>query len=592
MTAESAHNDAEDYGHPTHECDLIMKGGITSGVVFPRAITRLATKYRFFNIGGTSAGAIAAVMAAAAEFRRQSSAGSVEKRQLGFQEIREMPNDLKNLGRLFQPSRKLRAVFAVLLNVASAKGGTTSSVVLASFRAFWLPVLVGLAPGAIVALLFAGRSDVSGVLLGMLLALLGAIALPMLLVYRVFKVHLPAHDFGFCSGLTQPGVSDAAFTDWMHERIQAISGKPLDQPLTIGELEDLKIHLVSVTTDLSSRRPYQLPIKARTHYFSRSEFAALFPRPIVAQMATPQRKLQHKAANGKEDLYRMPDWRDWPVLLVARMSLSFPLLIQAVPLYRNDFSLAQNGAKRPDICLRCLFSDGGISSNFPIHFFDSLLPGRPTFGISLGSFDPRRKPIGERVILPKGSREGKDTPIHPVSGIADFAMSIVNTAKDWQDTLQSQLHGYSERIVEIRLDDSKEGGLNLTMDDATIGQLVEYGREAGAELCTEFSFAEHRWRRAVTAMPTVARSLAKLAENFAKPTGPGLPDYPQILSDYEPEGLKSFAGSKTKRRELADFIEKLAAHGQMLKTKPLPAASRELTDLRVTASIDTNDSTL
>jgi predicted acylesterase/phospholipase RssA len=591
MATENANSDDEDYGHPTHECDLIMKGGITSGVVFPRAITKLATKYRFFNIGGTSAGAIAAVMAAAAEFRRQSSTASDEERQLGFRQIREMPNDLKNLGRLFQPSRKLRAVFNVLLSVASAKGGTISSVLFAVFREFWLPVLGGLVPGAVVALLFAWQSDVAGVLLGVLLALLGAILVPLLLVYRVFKVHLPEHDFGFCSGLTQPGVSDAAFTDWMHERIQAISGKPLDQPLTIGELEDLKIHLVSVTTDLSSRRPYQLPIKARTHYFSRSEFATLFPKPIVSHMATEQRKMQHQAANGKEDLYRMPDWRDWPVLLVARMSLSFPLLIQAVPLYRNDYSLAQDGAKRPEICLRCLFSDGGLSSNFPIHFFDSLLPGKPTFGISLGSFDPRRKPLGERVVLPKTSREGKDTPIHPVDGIAEFAMSIVNTAKDWQDTLQSQLHGYSERIVEIRLDDSKEGGLNLSMNDETIGQLADYGRKAGTELC-EFSFAEHRWRRAVTAMPAVASSLAKLADNYGKPTGPGLPDYPEIISDYEPEGLKSFADSKNKRRALAEFIEKLAALGKMLKDDPLPRASRELADLRVTASIDTNDRTI
>src|SRR6476661_8953459 len=51
-------------------CDLVMKGGITSGIVFPTAVARLSTQYRFRNIGGTSAGAIAAAGAAAAEFRR------------------------------------------------------------------------------------------------------------------------------------------------------------------------------------------------------------------------------------------------------------------------------------------------------------------------------------------------------------------------------------------------------------------------------------------------------------------------------------------------------------------------------------------
>ena len=46
-----------------------MKGGITSGVVYPGAITRIATDFRFRNLGGASAGAIAAVAAAACEYR-------------------------------------------------------------------------------------------------------------------------------------------------------------------------------------------------------------------------------------------------------------------------------------------------------------------------------------------------------------------------------------------------------------------------------------------------------------------------------------------------------------------------------------------
>ena len=51
-------------------CDLVMKGGITSGIVFPTAVAQLSTQYRFRHIGGTSAGAIAAAGAAAAEYRR------------------------------------------------------------------------------------------------------------------------------------------------------------------------------------------------------------------------------------------------------------------------------------------------------------------------------------------------------------------------------------------------------------------------------------------------------------------------------------------------------------------------------------------
>src|SRR4051794_41737721 len=61
---------------PMPECDVIMKGGITSGVVFPLAIYRLSRKFRFVNLGGTSAGGIAAAVAAAAEYNRDN--GGVE----------------------------------------------------------------------------------------------------------------------------------------------------------------------------------------------------------------------------------------------------------------------------------------------------------------------------------------------------------------------------------------------------------------------------------------------------------------------------------------------------------------------------------
>ena len=55
---------------PERYCDIVMKGGITSGLIYPRAVAELAEVYRFKNIGGTSTGAIAAALTAAAEYRR------------------------------------------------------------------------------------------------------------------------------------------------------------------------------------------------------------------------------------------------------------------------------------------------------------------------------------------------------------------------------------------------------------------------------------------------------------------------------------------------------------------------------------------
>src|ERR1039458_2991348 len=99
---------ANEFENATRKCDVVMKGGITSGIVYPSAICALARTYRFMNIGGTSAGAIAAAAAAAAEYRR--AGGSSE----GFAILSGLPDFLKtkpngskhtNLYWLFQPAR-------------------------------------------------------------------------------------------------------------------------------------------------------------------------------------------------------------------------------------------------------------------------------------------------------------------------------------------------------------------------------------------------------------------------------------------------------------------------------------------------------
>jgi predicted acylesterase/phospholipase RssA len=62
------------------ECDIVMKGGVTSGVVYPLTVVELAKRYRLRSIGGTSAGALAAAITAAAEFNRAGDGfGKIEK---------------------------------------------------------------------------------------------------------------------------------------------------------------------------------------------------------------------------------------------------------------------------------------------------------------------------------------------------------------------------------------------------------------------------------------------------------------------------------------------------------------------------------
>jgi hypothetical protein len=63
----------------------------------------------------------------------------------------------------------------------------------------------------------------------------------------------------------------------------------------------------------------------------------------------------------------LPD--TFPILLAARMSLSFPILFAAVPLWAIDYEHPR--AERD--FERCMFFDGGISSNFLMHLFDGLI---------------------------------------------------------------------------------------------------------------------------------------------------------------------------------------------------------------------------
>jgi predicted acylesterase/phospholipase RssA len=115
-----------DYAAATLECDVVMKGGITSGVVYPHAVCELARTYRFKSIGGTSAGAIAAAATAAAELGRARG---------GFERLAGLPAWIgtgSNLLDLFQPQRSTRRLYAVVR--AAASGGPLRALLAAVVR--------------------------------------------------------------------------------------------------------------------------------------------------------------------------------------------------------------------------------------------------------------------------------------------------------------------------------------------------------------------------------------------------------------------------------------------------------------------------
>ena len=139
------------------ECDLVMRGGITSGIVYPRAIAKLAETYNFRSIGGTSAGAIAAAATAAAQLGANTlpDPDLVGPPNDPLQvRIRRLPIELSadvagqtRLESLFQPEPDLKRLFALLRETMRPAQGwwKVPSLLWALCRIYWHRALLGAA---------------------------------------------------------------------------------------------------------------------------------------------------------------------------------------------------------------------------------------------------------------------------------------------------------------------------------------------------------------------------------------------------------------------------------------------------------------
>jgi predicted acylesterase/phospholipase RssA len=576
-------------------CDLVMKGGITSGVVYPKLLAKLAETWRFKSVGGTSAGAIAAAGCAAAEHGRQTGT-----RPDAFAELATLPellgrpvkpgDDNSTLFHLFKPAPWLSDHFRVLVGALNRKDGAGivfGALGMLLFR-FWivamltvlvmallgLPALMSLASvGAQAAawllvklvLLVAVVWGVCALLPGgaavrTVLALLGtvlatalllrtqaglvawgplALACAALLLWLVLTAvvataiaalrftlsllrGLQRNGWGLVSGhSTDEAAQPQALTDWLVDYFDGLAGRDTQgRPLTFGDLwglpegqpregramvppVDRAIDLQVMTTAVSQNLCYALPLRenAGPFYYHRADWAELFPRRVMkwlddVSLALDGDKVPVLDAKGRA-LRRLPGDADLPVVVAVRMSLSFPVLLSAVPLYAIDRSLQQGEVPPP--ASKIWFSDGGISSNMPLHFFDAPLPGRPTFAINLKGEHPLHridpaKPAREqegRVYLPDNNTQGlqvqhwsppdDDKP----TGLFGFLVQIVNTMQNWRDQIQFPYPGYRDRIVQVS-QLANEGGLNLNMPREHIERLADAGEHAAERLDARF----------------------------------------------------------------------------------------------------------
>jgi predicted acylesterase/phospholipase RssA len=565
-----------------------MKGGITSGVIYPAAAAKLATRYCFKNIGGTSAGAIAASVVAAAEYGRRAGHPS------SFDVLSALPTNLASNGhllKLFTPDERTSKIFRIALGTMTSTStpgkifkavfGTLLASPLASIPAFLigliLPALTfsllrwqSLTPLAGLLLRHWAVCAISGAITGFVLALIAS-------VYQGGRAAIEAiasNGFGLCSGMASQTGAGGSLTEWIDQQIQTAAGRTITDPaLTFGDLwhapaypgETLvtpeAVTLKVVTTGLSDGRPFTIPFLDGALYFDPEEWKSYFPDRILTAMAKAGEALERqkhpltpgiKPTGDDRDvetpaglkLCRLPGNPDLPILVATRMSLSFPALLSAVPLYRVDYHITRNQridtAHDKRVGSKVWFSDGGICSNFPIGFFDSPLPRWPTFGINLQPAAPTacttapRDPklfvtlpksfgvgpaignsLGDAVWTPTGVTEQHD----PLVCTLDFAHAIMNTMQNWQDNLQAASPGYRDRIVSVNLC-KDEGGLNLNMPPALITALSGRGEEAANQLITSFDFSQHAFTRFRVTLCALQDYLHQLDTSYSHPIHP------------------------------------------------------------------------
>jgi predicted acylesterase/phospholipase RssA len=501
-------------------CDLVMKGGITSGVVYPLAVVELAERFHFKNIGGTSAGAIAAAATAAAEYRRRRGSDA------GFEELRRLPGVLERDGfllSLFQPDPVTKPLFRIVLCLMKARAAPAivASVLGGLIMGYPLTTLAGAAAGTIVPALmwYLGDATLTMVCtLGSLWVGLFAIVAAAIVAARSVPALLRRNRFGLCSGYAPSApAGEPPLTNWLSGLLNAVAGKAADAPLTFGDLwnapqaddpiqSERAINLEMMTTNLTHGRPYSLPFRdgeSRQFYFSPEEWTAFFPPAVIEHLrahAAPSMTLP-RTGEGLT-LSPLPAMEDLPVVVAARMSLSVPVLFSAVPLWAVDYSrtINQRRATEPPMAERCWFSDGGIASNFPLRFFDNPLPRWPTFGMNLKQPHPDHPDEADFVWLPSTNGQGLQPSWNRFddrsSGarLVGFFTAIVDTMQNWRDNMESRMPGYRNRIVHIS-QRPDEGGLNLDMEAADITRLSERGRRAGVRLRDEFNWDNHAWVR-------------------------------------------------------------------------------------------------
>ncbi|MDT4909935.1 MAG: hypothetical protein QOI69_3176 [Pseudonocardiales bacterium] len=288
------------------------------------------------------------------------------------------------------------------------------------------------------------------------------------------------------------------------------------------------VNLELMTSELVHGVPYRFPLRIEeqtdkptdpavtelisTLFLRKPDLDAVFPNDVIAVLTEGHPATAYDVTDGKEicELYPLPRPWNLPVIFAVRLSMALPALLQAVRVYRSvpyhevrdEFGSQIVAPDNPQVSYPggdrnrewvepLWFTDGGVTSNFPIHFFDQPLPEWPTFGINLA---PHPKGFENQDVWLPSDWQSRTSPASPLAAsMVSFAGAIVNTARGWRDTTQTFMPAFRGRVAWVR-QRKDEGGANLFMTPDQIASLALRGALAGARLRRRFG-TDEQWRR-------------------------------------------------------------------------------------------------
>jgi predicted acylesterase/phospholipase RssA len=566
------------YERASLPCDLVLKGGAASGFVYSGTIVELAKAYRFQAIGGTSAGAGAAGVAAAAEYGRRS--GNPEAWGIaGIEHVPEWAAERTSSGwtrlkHLFGPDPETARLYEVVSAPFTASEGGVRKAVVAALRGYWQWTAVGILGALALVALFlwllpASVTGWAATVLALLVVgtgLLSVLALVGFMIYRDLTRRVPANGFGLCRANSEPSdAPDAApdkMTGWLYGLYQRLAGKPMNAPLTFGDLWQAKrrddeqgIRLSLMAVNLSLGRPVRITHDDDHHtleedeeyWFDAEEFARLFPRVVVDHMVAAA-EAEPDARSGR--YLRFPRMEKVPIIVGVRLSFALPILFSAVRLYKRDATRLpiERRARQavPGTALEpCWFVDGGVCTSLPIHLFDKPMPRWPTFAVNLRSLHPdARERDGEPLRvwmdyefaanpahgllrewwkrIDVDARPGDPTgydPVPPATQLRRLMGAMFATAIGWVDGSQLRLATCRDRVAHVCLE-PRQGAFNVDTDASAIRKLAELGRTGGSKLVEHFGrsgaigWPAHRAVRYLAAMQLAARFIDDFGTGF------------------------------------------------------------------------------